>query len=45
MPILGRVLAEGGESYAVLEGDTAELERLEEFWDGGIVWLRIRGGS
>lgn len=41
--VLGGVLAEGGEHDAVLEGDAADGERLEEFGDR--VAIRLGGGG
>jgi hypothetical protein len=45
MSIFGGVLAEGREHNAVLEGQAADLEGLEEFGDGLAIWLGVGGSS
>jgi len=45
MPVFGGVLAERGEHDAVLEGEVAQLEGLEELGNRCVVWLRVGGCS
>jgi len=42
MPVFGGVLTEGGQHDAVLESQTPDFERLEEFWNGLVIWLWVR---
>jgi hypothetical protein len=43
VPVLGGVLAEGGEEDAVLEGEASDRERCEDLGDWFVVWLGIGG--
>ena len=43
MSVCGGILAEWREHYAVLEGETPNLERREEFGNCGAVGLRVSG--
>ena len=43
--VIGGVLTHWGDHDAVLEGQTAELKRLEEFWDGNQLGRVDYGGS
>lgn len=40
-----RILAEGRDENAILEGHTTDCEGREELWDGGSVGLRVDGAS